>query len=76
MFRISDVSYEELEKTGMEAHTAHYRMPYLKFERLPVIHIPRRYHEVEQLALLVADKVQHKPEEPAHGTLAPLDDSP
>ena len=48
----------------------------LVFERLPVIHISRRYHEVEQLSLLVADKVQLKPEEPAHGTLAPLGDSP
>ena len=45
------------------------------FERLPVIHIPRRYHEIEQLAPLIADKVQLKPEEPAHGTLAPLGDS-
>ena len=47
----------------------------LVFERLPVIHIPRRYHEVKQLALPVADKVQLEAEEPAHGTLAPLGDS-
>ena len=29
----------------------------------------------KQLAPLIADKVQLKPEEPAHGTLAPLGDS-
>ena len=47
----------------------------LVFEGFPVVHVTRRYHEVEQLAPLIADKVQLEPEEPAHGALAPLGDS-
>lgn len=38
----------------------------LVFERLPVVHVPKSYLEVEQLTPLIADKVQLKAEEPAH----------
>ena len=67
---LADISLVRDEFSVDELHEC------LVFERLPVIHVPRRYHEIEQLALLVANKVQLKPEEPAHGTPAPLGDSP
>ena len=44
----------------------------LVVERLAVIYISRRNHEVEQLPLLITDQVQLEPEEPAHGALPPL----
>ena len=47
----------------------------LVFEKLTVINVAWRYHEVEQLALLVADQMQPETEEPAHGTLTPLGNS-
>ena len=47
----------------------------LVVERLAVIYISRCDHEVEQFPLLITDQMQLKPEEPAHGTLAPLGDS-
>ena len=66
---LADISLARDEFPVDELHES------LVFERLPVIHVTRRYHEIEQLAPLIADKVQLKPEEPAHGTLAPLGDS-
>ena len=65
----ADVSLVREELPVDELHES------LVFERLPVVHVPRRYHEVEQLTPLIADKVQLKAEEPAHGALAPLGDS-
>ena len=47
----------------------------LVVKRLAVIYISRCDHEVEQFTLLITDQMQFEPEEPAHGTLAPLGDS-
>ena len=45
-------------------------------ERLPVIGIAGREHEVQQISLLVADQVQFETVEPAHRALSPLGDPP
>ena len=39
-------------------------------ERLPVVDVPGRDHEVQQVPLLVADQVQLEPVEPSHRTLS------
>ncbi len=44
----------------------------LVFQWLAVINITGSYHEVQQLALLIANQVQLEAEEPSHGTLASL----
>ena len=41
-------------------------------ERLPVIHIARRDHEVQEVSLFVANEVQFEAIEPSHRALAPL----
>lgn len=41
-------------------------------ERLPVIHIARRDHEVQEVSLFVANEVQFEAVEPSHRALAPL----
>ena len=48
----------------------------LVFQRFPVIHIPRGYHEVEQLPLFVTNQMQLETKEPSHGTLASLRNAP
>lgn len=47
----------------------------LVLQRLPVIHIPRRNHEVEQFAHLVADKMELEAEKPSHGAFPALGDA-
>ena len=42
----------------------------LVFQWLPVIHIPRSYHEVQQFTLLIANQMQFEAKEPSHGTFA------
>ncbi len=44
----------------------------LVVKRLSVVNIPGGYHEVQQLAPLIADEVQLEAEEPAHGAFASL----
>ena len=63
---LADVSLVRDEFPVDELHES------LVFEGFPVIHVTRSYHEVEQLAPLIADKVQLEAKEPAHGALAPL----
>lgn len=41
-------------------------------ERIPVIHIARRDHEVQEVSLFVANEVQFEAIEPSHRALAPL----
>lgn len=48
----------------------------LVFQRFPVIHISRGYHEVEQLTLFVTNQMQLEVKEPSHGTLASLCNAP
>ena len=48
----------------------------LVFQRFPVIHISRGYHEVEQLTLFVTNQMQLEAKEPSHGTLASLRNAP
>ena len=48
----------------------------LVFQRFPVIHISRGYHEVEQLTLFVTNQMQPEAKEPSHGTLASLRNAP
>ena len=40
--------------------------------RLAVINVSRSYHETEQLAFLVTDKVEFESKEPSHGAFASL----
>ena len=44
----------------------------LVFQRLAVVNVTGCYHEVEQLSLLIANQMQFKSEEPAHGAFSPL----
>ena len=48
----------------------------LVFQRFPVIHISRGYHEVEQHTLFVTNQMQPEAKEPSHGTLASLRNAP
>lgn len=57
---VSDKSTEDLLNEGL--------VP----ERLPVIHIARRDHEVQEVSLFVANEVQFEAIEPSHRALAPL----
>lgn len=48
----------------------------LVFQRLAVINISWRYHEVEQLTLLIAYQMQFETEESSHGAFASLGNTP
>ena len=48
----------------------------LVLKRFPVIRVARRYTEVEQFPLLVADNMQLEAEEPSHGALPSGGNSP